>query len=95
MYKIPDIDKSKDQLVQKGLAHVYMDQSTNGQWIMSNVSMNNTNHAMARTLQQTYNYKIQSDVFHMMYNDEWPSGGTMDSKGHCKGNIVGSGSINP
>lgn len=86
MYKIPDIETSRNLLIKKGLAHLYMDGSTNGQWMLSNVSMNNTNQALAITLQQTYNYKSNADVFHTMYNDEWPNGEVSETKGHCKGN---------
>lgn len=85
MYKIPHLSNSKVPLVEDGVALLYMDQFTNGQWLQLNVSVNDTNQPFGYTLQQLYDYETQSDVFHMMYNDEWPDGQTTSDYGHCKG----------
>jgi deoxyribonuclease-2 len=85
MYKIPHLGTSTIPLVADGVALLYMDQFTNGQWLQLNVSVNDTNQPFGYTLQQLYDYETQPDVFHMMYNDEWPDGQTTSDYGHCKG----------
>jgi len=75
--------KSGKSLEKEGLAFLYMDESTRGQWQQSGVSFQSEKHAVAYTLDQVYGK--QKDSFHLMYNDENPDGKTSTSKGHAKG----------
>jgi len=95
-YKIPKLDHATDPNMKAGMSFLYMDNSTNGQWLSSvsdNLNVNSSNQAMAYTLQQVYNNLNQTKVFYMMYNDEWPDGSTTTAHGHCKG-VVGFDSTN-
>jgi len=83
VYKLPELPSSSKSMEKEGLAHVYMDESTQGQWRQSSVSFDSENHAVGHTLAQLYNRG--KDDFYVMYNDEMPSGKTSSTKGHAKG----------
>jgi len=84
VYKLPEMPTSTEAMEKEGVAHMYMDESTNGQWRQSTVSIQTDKHAVAYTLEQLYG-KQSKDAFHLMYNDETPEGKTSSSKGHAKG----------
>ncbi|XP_077986643.1 plancitoxin-1-like [Glandiceps talaboti] len=86
VYKLPEIEDSSDTVIQEGLGYYYMD--VNSQyWTLSDIPINDTNHAVAHTLQQIYSNHGKSDLVYMMYNDEWPNGKESMYRGHTKGDL--------
>ncbi|XP_035684834.1 plancitoxin-1-like [Branchiostoma floridae] len=90
-YKIPKISESSYKLVQEGLGHVYMDANTKKWSDVSPESLNNTNNAIGRTLQQMYSRASGQDIAYLLYDDELPNdtlAATSTSRGHTKGVLV-------
>ncbi|CAH1272621.1 DNASE2 [Branchiostoma lanceolatum] len=87
-YKIPKIAESPYKLVQEGLGHVYMDANTQKWSDVSPESLNNTNNAIGRTLQQMYSKGSRQDLAYVLYDDELPDrmlAATSTTRGHTKG----------
>ncbi|ELU06802.1 hypothetical protein CAPTEDRAFT_171507 [Capitella teleta] len=87
IYKLPKISKSQYPLVREGLGHLYMDVHRQS-WTMSNVSLEQRNHAIAYTLQQIYDNYESKDVAYALYNDEAPPDRESSSHGHTKGDLA-------
>ncbi|XP_071491461.1 plancitoxin-1-like [Diadema antillarum] len=87
VYKLPRDSKSKDTLIKEGVAHMYMDVNSQS-FSQSTVSLNDTNHAVARTLQQIYKNHKSQEVVYVMYNDEFPNGTKSFDGGHTKGDVA-------
>jgi len=87
VYKIPELKDNSNPLISEGFGHFYMD-SNNPNWILSSVSMNDSNQAIGYTLQQMYNHKTDENVFYMFYNDEFPNGSWSEISGHVKGDLL-------
>uniref|UniRef100_A0A914VG89 Deoxyribonuclease II n=1 Tax=Plectus sambesii TaxID=2011161 RepID=A0A914VG89_9BILA len=73
IYKLPEGSGT----VPDGLGFYYMDANIVS-FTMSNVSVNQSNHALAYTMAQYYNAMHDPNTFHVMYNDEPP--GTKDAE---------------
>ncbi|VDK65270.1 unnamed protein product [Onchocerca ochengi] len=89
-YKIGRIKKSTIKSVRNGSAFLYMDVNHH-QWSLSAVDIYNSNQAIGYTLQQYYDARNNSEVFSIMYNDEfpYPNNDTLSgSSGHTKGVVV-------
>ncbi|XP_066294947.1 plancitoxin-1-like [Branchiostoma lanceolatum] len=90
-YKIPKIAESPHKLVQEGLGHVYMDVNTQKWSDVSPESLNNTDNAIGRTLQQMYSRGSRQDIAYVLYDDELPDSmlaATSTTRGHTKGVLV-------
>lgn len=73
-------------MIQKGVAYKYITsiQST-PTWILSELSINDTQSLPGRTLASIY---TNETLLNVLYNDETPSGSTNDYLGHTKGALV-------
>lgn len=61
-YKLPENKYSDDEIIKNGTAFIYLD-ANNKQWVRpANVTIMDTNQAVAYTLQQTYDKKQQQDT---------------------------------
>jgi deoxyribonuclease-2 len=65
-----------------------MDQSTSGQWVRSDKTIQSEDQSVGYTLKQFYANKRNVSVFSMLYNDEWPQGNVSFTKGHTKGEPI-------
>jgi len=91
VYKLPRQNVTSDEPRKKGLAYLYMDQSTAGQWKRSNATIDQNRQTVAYTLKQFYANAKNDSVFRLLYNDELPQGNVSYSKGHTKGALVFDG----
>ncbi|EFO20585.1 deoxyribonuclease II family protein [Loa loa] len=89
-YKIGHIKKSTAKSVRNGFAFLYMD-ANHQEWSLSAVEISNLKQAIGYTLQQYYDSTNNSEVFNIMYNDEfpYPNNDTLSgTSGHTKGVLV-------
>ncbi|PVD22100.1 hypothetical protein C0Q70_17904 [Pomacea canaliculata] len=85
VYKLPKIRHRTGTLFGDGLEFFYMD-SNHPKWLLSPVPINESDQAIAYTLNQIYQDK-SSEVNYFMYNDEKPSGSVSLNHGHTKGTL--------
>lgn len=72
-YKYPEISGHADPMVIAGKRFLYLDANTKADGFKeSPVAFDQTNQAIAYTIQQVYDHGTDSDVFHVMYNDDGP-----------------------
>jgi deoxyribonuclease-2 len=84
VYKLPRVYLSNRPLVYDGVAYLYLD-SNNNTFRLSPNSINSTQGAVYRTLQQVYNPPTSGDFGYAFYSDQWPNGSWSSSYGHTKG----------
>lgn len=84
LYKLPRDSHSGNAAIAQGTAFLYLDVN-NKNWQQSQATMNDSNQAVAYTLQQFYNRQADQSVMQIFYNDEHPDGRVSESKGHTKG----------
>lgn len=88
LYKLPVVTGSKDFLLRRGLAYMYITSGgPNTGWKLSSLSVNDSRSIPGRTLSPLYD-KNASNVLYALYNDDPPSSAAGSTFGHTKGVIV-------
>lgn len=85
IYKLPEISKYKVPDIREGKGFYYMDVN-NPTLVLSQMGMDDSNHAVYYTLQQIY--KNQSTMAYVMYNDQPPNTDPSLNHGHTKGTFA-------
>jgi len=85
MYKLPIITTSRNFLLRRGLAYMYVTSANpDADWTLSDISINDTRSLPARVLAPLYN---KDPSLHILYNDEPPTASTALTFGHTKGAV--------
>lgn len=88
-YKFPNLGKKiPNQNVRFGIGYAYITSKNSSAWTLSTFGVNDTNSLIGRTLSPLYDSNSVTS-WHILYNDQSPSGSENTKRGHTKGVVLG------
>ncbi|XP_043189703.1 deoxyribonuclease-2-alpha-like [Amphibalanus amphitrite] len=91
LYKLPILTYATG-FARNGSAYLHFSSaSTEGQWSLSEVSIDNPQSPPGLTLADVYDQPERDGLQYVFYNDEWPDGSTTSTEGHTKGVVAFEG----
>ena len=91
--KLPKLSDTGSEFVDKGAGYVHFSsESTGGDWILSEVSIDDPLSASGRTLAPIYSNPTRDSLIFAFFNDVPPHGQVSGEKGHTKGVVAFDGS---